>query len=306
MIIFFGINQASITFTTNNYPYCRKTLNQKKQAGIFLLLNYYQSIAYFKLKITAVKSGSFFIDLTAIIHFFPSLFTGQNLDIASKILGIFSGIFNLKKVLKGEKPKKVVTSGTKAEVETAYGEVVHFPKEVVHYYFNNCKIDTLIVGMMDSVCEDKERSGITFIKDGKEELLIDSADFRNLRKPIVQDSIPTNRIDSTIVITDLLLRKPDLMGQSKWGFHLNKHIEATIADVGWLQQVHAGKIRNLYAGVKIPVKLQIDIELDETSMPIEGTEKYIVLEILGSIIEPEQQNYQLTMDNETFNKKQGD
>jgi hypothetical protein len=202
--------------------------------------------------------------------------------------------------------KKVVTSGTKAEVETAYGEVVHFPKEVVHYYFNNCKIDTLIVGMMDSVCEDKERSGITFIKDGKEELLIDSADFRNLRKPIVQDSIPTNRIDSTIVITDLLLRKPDLMGQSKWGFHLNKHIEATIADVGWLQQVHAGKIRNLYAGVKIPVKLQIDIELDETSMPIEGTEKYIVLEILGSIIEPEQQNYQLTMDNETFNKKQGD
>lgn len=62
----------------------------------------------------------------------------------------------------------------------------------------------------------------------------------------------------------------------------------------------------MYAGVKIPVKLQIDIELDETSMPIEGTEKYIVLEILGSIIEPEQQNYQLTMDNETFNKKQGD
>lgn len=54
------------------------------------------------------------------------------------------------------------------------------------------------------------------------------------------------------------------------------------------------------------MKLQIDIELDETSMPIEGTEKYIVLEILGSIIEPEQQNYQLTMDNETFNKKQGD
>jgi hypothetical protein len=70
LTIFFGINQASITFTTNNYPYCRKTLNQKKQAGIFLLLNYYQSIAYFKLKITAFKSGSFFIDLTAIIHKF--------------------------------------------------------------------------------------------------------------------------------------------------------------------------------------------------------------------------------------------
>ena len=45
-------------------------------------------------------------------------------------------------------------------------------------------------------------------------------------------------------------------------------------------------IRKLYAGVKIPCELQIDIELDENNNPIEGTEKYTIIKVTGDIIEP--------------------
>jgi hypothetical protein len=83
------------------------------------------------------------------------------------------------------------------------------------------------------------------------------------------------------------------MGDSKWGFYLNKNIDAEILDKGWLEKVRTRKIKNLYSGVKIPVKMLIEVELDDNGIPIKDSEKYKVLEVTGNIIEPLEQDGQL-------------
>ncbi len=49
--------------------------------------------------------------------------------------------------------------------------------------------------------------------------------------------------------------------------------------------MHRGEIKQLYAGVKIPVKLLVEVELDEYKDP-KGIPKYTVLEVTGDPIEP--------------------
>lgn len=83
------------------------------------------------------------------------------------------------------------------------------------------------------------------------------------------------------------MKKPDLLGDSKWSFIFNKIIEAEIEDKEFVNKVHSGIIRNLYAGVKIPVKLRIEQELDEKGLPIKDTDKYFVEKVIGDIIEPQ-------------------
>ena len=86
-----------------------------------------------------------------------------------------------------------------------------------------------------------------------------------------------------------MLKKPDLLGDSAWQFVYNKIIHAKIEDNEFLERVHAGKEKKLYAGVEIPCLLQIEYELDEKFNTINDTEKYTILKITDNIIEPPKQ-----------------
>jgi len=84
------------------------------------------------------------------------------------------------------------------------------------------------------------------------------------------------------------LKKPDLLGDSRWEFIFNKAIYAKIEDQDFLNKVHNGTIKNLYAGVKIPCLLQVEYDLDKNSDLIPNSDKYKILEITGDIVEPEE------------------
>jgi hypothetical protein len=87
--------------------------------------------------------------------------------------------------------------------------------------------------------------------------------------------------------TPLLLKKPDLLGNSKWGFVFDKNIDVEIKDKAWIEKVHRGEVKQLYAGVKIPVKLLVEVELDQYKDP-KGSPKYTILEVTGNPIEPQE------------------
>ena len=97
-------------------------------------------------------------------------------------------------------------------------------------------------------------------------------------------------IISKPVKVELPLKKPDLSGKSKWEFIYTKKIEASINDDIFLDKVRKGKIKNLYAGVRVPCKLQFEYDLDENHDIVPNSDKYTILEITGDIIEPEQDN----------------
>lgn len=63
--------------------------------------------------------------------------------------------------------------------------------------------------------------------------------------------------------TILFLKSPDLLGDSQWKFVYNKVISAKILDRNFLNKVHSGEIKTLYAGVKLPCLLQIEYDIDD-------------------------------------------
>ena len=111
--------------------------------------------------------------------------------------------------------------------------------------------------------------------------------------PVIGKEKNYQKKGNTIENIELALKKPDLLGDSKWSFILDKIIEVEMEDKEFLDKVHSGIIRNLYAGVKIPVKLRIEKELDEEGFLIKDTDKYFVEKVNGDIIEPQDRQTKL-------------
>lgn len=245
--------------------------------------------AFVKLKITKFSHGSFDIDLQAIVSFIPTIINPPNIQLAGSIVGLLVNSFELKKHLKGKKPSKVVYREENAVVTNEYDEELAVDKETAKTYFENGQIDAHIVNIFNVVMPDDGKSGLTIKQDHGKSIKIEKEDFGNMATRVVED----NHISETltnIVTVDLPLRKPDLLGNSQWGFWYVKYINATIKDKEWLEKVHAGQIRELYAGVRIPVKLQIECDLDEHGSPIPDSDRYIILEVTGNVIEPDNDN----------------
>lgn len=96
---------------------------------------------------------------------------------------------------------------------------------------------------------------------------------------------------------ELLLKKPDLLGDSKWQFVYNKTIEARIEDEEFLEKVRKGKI-SVRAGVKIPCLMEMEYDLSDRLDIIQKSEKYNIKKITGNIIEPEEDNQQSLFNDE--------
>ena len=95
------------------------------------------------------------------------------------------------------------------------------------------------------------------------------------------------RVHKTTFPTKLKVKKPDLLGDSKWSFILSRQIEAKIEDVIWLEEFQKGNIP-LPVGSFLDVILRLEVEVDENNDPT-GVESYYVVEI-KDVIPPSKQD----------------
>lgn len=88
--------------------------------------------AYLKMNVTAFKNGSFQIDFSAVCQVAESLFDAfaPGVTLAATVIGGVKGIFEIKKLLKGEKAKSVteIQNGY-ITVESATGKKVTVPAQ---------------------------------------------------------------------------------------------------------------------------------------------------------------------------------
>ncbi|KRQ85783.1 hypothetical protein ABG79_02438 [Caloramator mitchellensis] len=279
-----GIYADTLSQTINNIVDILQILTIKKDPD-----------AFFKLKITRFRQNSFDIDLMAIIKYIPNLINKENLEIAGSIIASLVGIFEIKKHLKGERPKEIKYDGDTAKVINKDGEILIKDSDTVNIFVQENKIENSIVNIFNVLKQDDLRESLRIYKDNEIAVTIEKEEYDNMSKKVIERKDAPANVFTNIVNAELLLKKPDLLGDSQWGFIYNKSIYATIKDEAWLKKVHQGLIRNLYAGVKIPVKLLIEIELDEFHNPIKDSDKYTVLEVTGDIIEPDNPPPQINM-----------
>lgn len=274
---FDGIDEINInTFlsTMNNINYCldiiAKKINPKSK---------------FVLQIKAINKGSFIAQLITQLFVEPSFFDA--IIVAGSISNILLLFLQIKQHLLGQKPISIIRVNNVVNITNINNQILSEPEEVADIYLKNSNIDNSLSNIADVIYKDKNRSNLLLETEDKK-FLLKEEDLPYMSKRVVEE-ITINKSISVFDVA-LQLKKPDLLGDSKWQFLFNKVIEVDILDEDFKNLIHKRKIKNLYAGVKIPVKLQIEQETDENGFIISDTEKYSVLKVTGDIIEPQELN----------------
>ena len=94
------------------------------------------------------------------------------------------------------------------------------------------------------------------------------------------------RVNAFISRPSIKVKRPDLLGNSKWTFVLDKAFEAKIEDIAWLGRYHKAEVQ-VPPGSYLSVVLRTEIKLDVNNDPF-GDPSYYVVEVLEVVL-PEKQ-----------------
>lgn len=246
--------------------------------------------AYLKMKVTAFRNGSFEIDFSAIIELASTLIIAAPAAItfAETVVDTVKGYLEIKKLLKGKSPKKVTElPDHMTRIENLEGQSIVVPKQSADI-IKNTYIDKHVTNISYYVVEHNPEGGFSFdTPSGK--LYCSKNDVKNIGQPLpIVESELIKRGRANVA---LHIKKPDLLGRSQWEFRYNykdstQNISATIEDDDFLNKVRSGEY-TIKASDYINVLLEVETKLDEQQRPVNGSEKYRVLKVIGPIMHEE-------------------
>ncbi|HCU07640.1 MAG TPA: hypothetical protein DF480_01485 [Clostridiales bacterium] len=241
---------------------------------------------YVNLKVTKFRNDSFDIDFQAVAEQAVTLMSSPD-AIAAYLVGAVCGVFKIAKHLNGSRPQKIENSGDDAQITNVAGNTLITSRKTADKYFSGAKIENSIINIVNVVKQDEERQGFQIKDNVKNEVVEYTKENIHAVAPVVEGMIIDEaEVFENTIQTFLIIRKPDLYGDSKWGFIFDKNIDATIEDKAWLERIHAEKVR-FGPGMRIQVELKTEVSLDKSGNVIKGSERYRVLKVIGDIIEAE-------------------
>lgn len=239
---------------------------------------------FLRLEIKTNQDGSFETIIDAVVKYAnDDLLTKDNVRLAIEVIGGFLAFLQIKQHLNGRKAKKIESNDKETAIQNQDNQIIKVQKEIGSAYFQNNKIDNIIVNQFTILTDRSDYSIVT--KNGK--VTINQKSYENMSQSVVDENPTAKTIRQKPIEVELLLKKPDLLGDSKWQFVYNKTIDAKIEDEDFLEKVRRGKI-SVRAGVKIPCLLEVEYDLSDRLDIIQKSEKYNIKKILGNIIEPDE------------------
>lgn len=212
--------------------------------------------AFIKINVKGTQNGSFKVHLAAIAGFIPTLININNINFARSCIDLACGMINIKKHLKGEKPKKVERKGDSVVIENIHSESAEFNVKVFNFYNQD---SDKIISKIFSNCD---REYFKINNEDEDLVFIGQNEYENMRKIIeIENAETEERIIINTIESEFLIKKPDLTGNSQWELvdinNNNKTIRATIEDKNFISQVHSGDI---YINSKTIIKAALQIE----------------------------------------------
>lgn len=193
-----------------------------------------------KFKVKNIEKGSFMITIEQIVEMATVLF-----PLMPPILESFNSIVELKKNLGGQMPAEVIHEGNNTIVKSCVGNVTYIDNRTYNLYTRDSSIEKCLSELSRTISEDGERTGFSIaVTDDKtvKTVEMDKEDLMRTRNPIDVESLngDITEQEATGVLT---VRKPDLLGNSKWQFKfLGKTINADIEDEDFLKKVKEKEI----------------------------------------------------------------
>lgn len=236
-------------------------------------------------KVTALKQGSFVIDFSTICGIVNTLLsnTPDIVSTAANAIETITGFFKLRKLLNGKLPKQIQPiNDNKICVTNETGENLVINKSS-GLILNNPHTEALTQNISITVYANDNAKGFS-IDTTESSVHFDNEDLLKMNKPIPIIDNYTQQI--SVIRTDLLIKKPDILGHSAWAFRYNgKNIEARINDDDFYEYIQEGDF-TIQHGCYITADLEIAIDLNVSGFPDDKPPKYTVRKVYGGIKNP--------------------
>lgn len=244
--------------------------------------------AYCKLNFKQSRNGSIEIDFATVSQVTSTLFNivSQGVGVAWIATQTLEKILDIKQKLKNKKFEIIKDDKKECVVKTEDNQEFKIDKTQsrADLYFKDVVFDDCVVNIFTSATKEEERKFSLKRKDAKpiEYNESDVSSFK--RKVINKEDLEKSMIDKKEEIRDLIIKKPDFLGSSKWEVVSDRKINVSIEDEEFSKKVKSGLVK-IYAGCKIKAKMNIITKTD-TEFNIIGEPDYKVIEVIGDIIEP--------------------
>lgn len=246
-------------------------------------LNVVEPNCFARMDIRATEPGSFVTIIDTIVKYSPNLFNAENLAVATHLIEATVGFIEIKKHLKGTKPKSITPEENNLIIKNSHDECLIVPEKVGNAYFQNNTIQKLIINIVNKA-EEGDRDNIALITPTKN-LLVNNSEYKDMATSI--DTQRNNIVTQEPFPVKLPLKKADFVGDSKWEFIFNKVISVKIIDEDFMRKVRTEKLK-LCAGMIVPCLLKVECEMDEKMNTTKET--YTITKVTGDLIEPESNN----------------
>ncbi len=240
-----------------------------------------------EIKVKALEKGSFLIHLELIESMMDSVLNflnKENIIFASAIISGLVGLIEIKKHLKGKKPKDLKADGSNVIIINENNNVLNISSTIFSIYENNPTINDAISQNFDIIDNDPAISAFEITnKDEVPYVRIEREDFKDL-------SIKSEFIDKNsknfIELTRLNIVRVSFEENLKWDFYYRGNkISARISDPKFYELIDKGE--SFAKGDTLEVELQIN-QIFEDSVNTFINKSYQVNRILNHFKRDEQ------------------
>ena len=192
---------------------------------------------------------------------FRNLLTKDNLLFASGIIGGLVGLIEIKKHLRGKKPKEIKTNESVTIIINENNDVLNINSDIYNIYETNIVINDALSQNFDVLDNDPAITAFEITdKQEKPYIRVERADFKDLA--LKSEQIDENR-KSIIELTRLNIVSLSFEENLKWDFYYRGNkISAKISDPNFYELIDSGEA--FAKGDTLEVELQINQLFEES------------------------------------------
>jgi hypothetical protein len=243
-----------------------------------------------EIKVKALEKGSFLVHielLESALDSIKSLFTKENAELAAVIVTILVGLIEIKKFLKGKKPKSIESKEERTKIINERGDILIIENATFNIYENSPIVKDALSQNFDALNNDPSITGFEITdKDEKPIIRVEKQEFSDLSLKSEEISNDERIIKEAATLNIVRLSFEESL---KWEFYFKGNkVSAKIKDPNFYELINKGE--SFAKGDILEVEIQINQKWDE-SVNTFVNKSYQINKIVRHILRDEQQKF---------------
>ncbi len=241
-----------------------------------------------EIKVKALEKGSFLCHIELIetaLEALKTLLTKENAEVGAAIIGSLVGLIELKKFLKGNKPKTIDKQGDRTKITNRDGNVIIIENATFNIYEHSMVAKDALSQNFETLNNDPAITGFEITDRDENPLVrVDKSEFNDLSQKSEEVGEGERKLIEAATVNVVRVSFEENL---KWDFyHRGNKIAAKITDPSFYELINKGEA--FAKGDILEVELQINQKFDD-SVNTYVNKSYQVNKIIRHLSRNEQQ-----------------